>query len=153
MSYKTILVHVDTDKRSTSRVDLAAGIALSWGAHLVGVHFDSMPRIPNHVLGRIGAEFVDDMRRHQQMKVDRLRQEFDGAMRRHGLVGSEWRAPTGDPEQQAALHARYADLVIVGQQNPVSLLKSATGVTRIAVVRNMLFWRSSLLPTVNHAPI
>ena len=118
MAYKTILVHVDTDQRSSSRVDFAASLALHWGAHLVGMHIVAPPRVPSYVRGELGSDFLAVTRERQQAIIDVTAKSFDDAMRRHGLVGSEWRAPVGDLYEEATLQARYADLVIVGQANP-----------------------------------
>lgn len=127
MSYKTILVHVDTDKRCKQRLDFAAGMALSWGAHLIGLHLATPARIPGYAQALAGNDFIQEVVRRQREQIDALGATFDQAMRRHGLVGSEWRWAIGDPEQQAALHARYADLVIVGQNDPEE--DKASGVT------------------------
>jgi nucleotide-binding universal stress UspA family protein len=118
MSYKTILVHVDSDKRGKQRIDFAAGLALSWGAHLVGLHLATPPRLPGYAQALAGPDFIDTVHQRQREQIGELAAVFNQSMRRHGLVGSEWRADIGDPEQLAAIHARYADLVIVGQNDP-----------------------------------
>lgn len=118
MNYKTILVHVDTDKQSPRRLDFAAGLALSCGAHLVGLHLATPPRMPGYAQALAGQDFIDAVRQRQREQVAALGASFDQTMRRHGLVGSEWRFEVGDPEQLATIHARYADLIIVGQSDP-----------------------------------
>ncbi len=118
MAYKSILVHVDADKRSATRTDFAALLALGWGAHLTGLHIAVPTRLPGFVQAELGPEFIEISRKADLATIDKLATGFNGAMRRHGLVGSEWRSAAGDPQEVFALHARYADLVVLGQHDP-----------------------------------
>ena len=59
MSYKTIVIHLDTGPRCALRVDLAAGLAAAHGSHLVGIAATGRPDVivtmnsagPDHVEG------------------------------------------------------------------------------------------------------
>ncbi len=118
MPYNNILVHVDTDRRSPARTDFAALLALSRGAHLTGLHITPPRHIPNFVQTELGPEFLDISRNADLAAAEKLAAGFNDAMRRHGLIGSEWRSAAGDPQEVFALHARYADLVVLGQHDP-----------------------------------
>lgn len=118
MSYKTILVHVDTDKRCTARLDFAAELALAWGAHLTGLHVIPLLRVPSYARAELGNDFFARQQNQLREQADGLASTFAGAMKRHGLVGSDWRAGEGDAHEVVGLHARYADLIIASQRDP-----------------------------------
>ena len=118
MAYKNILVHVDADQRSPARTDFAALLALGWGAHLTGLNVTVPTRLPNFVRAELGPDFLEISRKADLAMIDKRAAGFNDAMRRHGLVGCEWRSAAGDPQEVFALHARYADLVVLGQHDP-----------------------------------
>jgi nucleotide-binding universal stress UspA family protein len=118
MTYASLLVHVDHDKRSPARVDLAARLATSWNAHLTGLHVIPQLHVPGTARAELGQEFFDRQAKRESERVDRLGKEFADAMRRHGIAASDWRAVRGDVQDVIPMHARYADLVIVGQRDP-----------------------------------
>lgn len=105
MSYKTILVHVDNSARCKQRVELAAGMAVEHGAHLIGLYFGFLP-----------VDFPDVSRVRRQEREQLAEQMFAEVTARCGVAG-EWRAPPGAANQLAPVHARYADLIITGQLN------------------------------------
>jgi nucleotide-binding universal stress UspA family protein len=159
MAYKSILVHVDTDKRCATRLDFAAQVALAWGAHLVGLHVIAPVRIPSYVRAEIGNDFIELQHKHQRAAVDKLASTFTDTMRRHGLVGSEWRAMEGDAQEVVTLNARYADLLIVGQRDPDEEQSSVSGdfpeVVALAVGRPVLVlpYAGSFNPVPKHAMV
>jgi nucleotide-binding universal stress UspA family protein len=118
VTYKNILVHVDADKKSPARTDFAANLALAWGAHLTGLHIAVPTRLPGFVQAELGPDFLELAHKADREMIDKLAGRFNDAMRRHGIVGSEWRSAAGDPQEIFALHARYADLVVLGQHDP-----------------------------------
>jgi nucleotide-binding universal stress UspA family protein len=46
MTYKTIVVHVDQSRHAAARIRLAAELAISEGAHLVGAAMTGISSIP-----------------------------------------------------------------------------------------------------------
>jgi nucleotide-binding universal stress UspA family protein len=46
------------------------------------------------------------------------RRGYEDCLRRTGFEKAEWRETTSDALGAVTLHARYADLVVIGQQNP-----------------------------------
>ena len=118
MTYKTLLVHSDADRRATARVEFAAAIAERTGGHLIGLHVQPPFRPPGHIAAEVTATMIDHHRRARAAFEDELRARFTAAAGRAGTLGAEWRSCDGDFVDTVSLHARYADLVIVGQHDP-----------------------------------
>ena len=123
MSLKDILVHLDTTPRCAVRLELAAGIAQRHGAHLTGLHVIDIPSA-NYFYGAAmpfapanPEEIVERIRAEAQEAARPIEATFRDCLRRNAIEG-EWRLTEGNPPSIVALHARYADLCIVGQPNP-----------------------------------
>ncbi|KVD02482.1 universal stress protein UspA [Burkholderia ubonensis] len=116
MSYKTLLVHLDDSERCAARVKLALDLAERWNAHLIGLYivcqdlFEPLLR-PSEPLKLAVYERLCDERRKQ------AEERFLDAAERAGR-SVEWRAPAGPATETAILHARHADLLVLGQQSP-----------------------------------
>lgn len=117
MSYKTILVHLDTDKRVAERIDLAIRLADTFDSHLVGLFALSAPRIPSYALAEAGPVVVEVEARHRAEAARNAEAMFKSETARHGR-SAEWRATQRDALAAATLSARYADLVVIGQHEP-----------------------------------
>ena len=121
MSYKDLLVVLDSDAASRRRVDLAAALAERFAAHLVGLYRLPVPDVPHHLSYYDPAvldPFFMDLRQQAQAVADTEREAFEHTASLRGL-SVEWRLiAEGLPEADAALHARYVDLTILGQLNP-----------------------------------
>jgi nucleotide-binding universal stress UspA family protein len=114
MGLKDLLVHVDNDPACRSRLDVAVALAASHGAHLAGIHAMGWPRFPGYVEVELPPTFLQDQRRHLERQAQRAEARFHEAARGGGLTG-EWRSAVGDIIGTVSLHARYADLTVVGQ--------------------------------------
>lgn len=118
MSFKTILVHVDNTKRCDTRIDLALRLADEFAAHLTGLYVSQMPQIYAFP-GNGGVEsYMSLLLEEEEVNKNTAAKRFLDRTRRAGLNGAEWRNVEGLVEAMTALHARYADLVIVGQTDP-----------------------------------
>src|SRR5207245_4486904 len=121
MSYKDLLVVLDSDTASRWRVDLAAALAERFAAHLVGLYPLPVPEMPHHLSYYDPAvldPFFLDLREQAQAASEVEREAFEHAASLRGL-SVEWRViAEGLPEADAALHARYVDLTILGQPDP-----------------------------------
>ncbi|HXA22693.1 MAG TPA: universal stress protein [Acetobacteraceae bacterium] len=122
MALKDILVHLDGTPRTKIRLDIAARLATQCGAHLTGVHVIDIPSA-NYFYGAAmpfvptnPEEIVGRMRADATEAATPIEAAFRDCMRRNGLQG-EWRLVEGSPAAMVALHARYADLTVVGQPN------------------------------------
>ncbi len=119
MSYKSMVVHLDNDRRCSDRVDIAARLALEFDARLAGLYLLRPPEIPSYVRAEIGAEILDgQLRQWRQKQVAEMTARFRDRTDRAGLSGAEFRFDDDWPEEAIALHARYADLLILGQTDP-----------------------------------
>jgi nucleotide-binding universal stress UspA family protein len=123
MPFKDILVHLDNGPRSAVRLELSARLAQRDGAHLTGVYVIDIPAVEFFYgaampMGSSGAEqFVDQMRADAIAAAEPVEAGFRELLRREGLDGG-WRLVEGDLRANVALHARYADLTVLGQANP-----------------------------------
>jgi nucleotide-binding universal stress UspA family protein len=122
MALKDILVHLDATSRSKVRLDVAAQLAMQCGAHLTGIHVIDIPSA-NYFYGAAmpfvptnPEEIVGRMRTEATAAAAPIEVAFRDCARRNGLQG-EWRLVEGSPAAMVALHARYADLTVVGQPN------------------------------------
>ena len=99
MAYKDLLVIVDDGPNARERISHAADLAERFDAHLAGlcVSLAAAPAAPH--------------------PIDVARKLFDTEADRR-QISAEWRAFTGFPVDVAAVQARYADLVILGQIEP-----------------------------------
>jgi len=117
MSYKTIVVHMDTSASANARLSLALGLARRFGAHLEGLfaRFEPDPR-EFHVMGGT-ADYYDThrtLRMEQRGAIERLfRAEASRAQ-----VDGAWVVTNGDPVSAIMERCRTADLAILGQANP-----------------------------------
>lgn len=120
---KDILVHLDEGPRSTTRLKVAVELARRQGAHLTGIFVLDIPGsdlfygagMP-YAGGGGMTEMVNTLRADANSRADALGQQFLEAVRLQGLE-SEWRVVEGDTVDLLALHARYADLTVLGQPN------------------------------------
>ena len=115
MSYKTILVHADSGKYAASRIELALGLAERFDAHLIGLYAESNVRTPSYALAEGGQMLLDALKRNEQERLARAAAMFDAQVKRSGLARVEWRTSGADASEAISLHARYADLVVMGQ--------------------------------------
>jgi nucleotide-binding universal stress UspA family protein len=122
MALKDILVHLDATPRSKVRLEVAAQLAMQCGGHLTGLHVIDIPSA-NYFYGAAmpfvptnPEEIVERMRADATEAAGPIEAAFRDCTSRNGLPG-EWRLAEGSPAAMVALHARYADLVIVGQPN------------------------------------
>jgi len=119
MSYKDLLVVLGSDAASRGRMALAAALAESFAAHLVGLYPLPIPDVPR-TLGYYNPSLFDpifrDLREKAQEVCDKEREAFEHAASLRGL-SAEWRVTEG-LEADPAVHARYVDLTILGQLDP-----------------------------------
>jgi len=114
MSIKDLLVHVDLTPRCAARLDLATTVARRFEAHLVGLHVQQPPRPPDHVPAELRAALM----KLDNEAMERAAQDAKTLFERRTAgtqLSLEWRQATGLVDDTVALHARYADLTVVGQ--------------------------------------
>jgi len=119
MALKDILVVVDDTPSVGERIEVALALATDHDAHLTGLYASPPMVVPSYV----ETYMTDALRVAWQSEEDgravRLGDRFSETVRRAGwLDRSDWRVVRGFPTDVAALHARTADLVVVGQLDP-----------------------------------
>lgn len=117
MALKDLVVHVDANPASADRVEAAIGLAAAHEAHLVGLYVVTTPYMQGFVRHQLGEDLL---RRQVEFLVEASKQAEDDFNQRAARVGisAEWRLVEGEVEPSLALHARYADLIVVGQRDP-----------------------------------
>ncbi len=119
MSYKSVLVHLDDDRHCESRIEIASRLCQGFDAHLAGLYVMSQPELPRYARSRMGADlFHDRVVEIQREQLEAMTTRFQEHAKRAGMPGAELRVSGKDAVDAVALHARYADLVIMGQADP-----------------------------------
>jgi nucleotide-binding universal stress UspA family protein len=120
VSYKDLLVVLDSEASARARIDLAAALAERFAAHLVGLYPLPIPEAPRH-FGYYDPALLDPFFEELQVRAreaaDKQREVFEHVTSLRGLSG-EWRMIAAGAEVDPALHARYVDLTILGQLDP-----------------------------------
>ncbi|MDH4191966.1 MAG: universal stress protein [Betaproteobacteria bacterium] len=119
MSYKTILVHLDPGARSKERLDVAFDLGSQFDAHLVGLFAQSEFPVPAAARAMAGSIVEEAVLRQRISATQSAEAAFRAALARHPGARAEWRASNADALQAVRLSARYADLVITGQRQPI----------------------------------
>lgn len=118
MTYKTILVHCDAGRAAPARLGLAATLAERHQAHLIGLHarppFE--PVIDGTVTFAMDLLFKD----HEEALAasEAASAKAFAAAVKGKEISSEWRSAAGHADGLLTVHARYADLTIIGQDDP-----------------------------------
>ncbi len=115
MTYKTILLHVDIGKRCPARLEIAVRLAARFDAHLIGLHALTVMHIPGYAVAEAGQGIFETQKRLMVEYAQRTEAMFRRAVDQAGLPNTEWRASFEDATKAVALHARYADIVVIGQ--------------------------------------
>ena len=125
MGLKDVLVTLDATAIGERRLRSAAELAREHGAHLTGLYVVEPLQLAGYlspsVSGYVDIAAMEAIEaRHReaaQAAAARVEPVFAEACRVAGVTG-EWRFVEGDTAEIGVLHARYADLAIVGQLDP-----------------------------------
>lgn len=117
MPLKDILVHVDGGSHCAARLDAAIALAAAHDAHLTGLYVRSDPQVPPFVRSQFGPQVLALQNQYADEARAQAEALFKGRMCSAG-VAYEWRAVAGDLYEMVALHARYADVTVLGQPDP-----------------------------------
>ncbi|MEX3958993.1 universal stress protein [Trinickia sp. EG282A] len=116
MTYKTLLVHIDDSRKSHERVSFALDLALKYDACLIGLYVVCQDLFRPLLKGDESLVPAALEAQHAE-RANRAHDRFITAAEQAGC-SFEWRAPPGPALDEAVLHARHADLVILGQEDP-----------------------------------
>ena len=115
MQYQDILVHIDDGEAMPGRLAVAMDLAERFGAHLTGVYVDPGLALPTLIDVPISPSLVEALEDEHRERCDRAEQQFRKALDRSDL-DNEWRLARGELASTLSRHARYADLVVLGQE-------------------------------------
>jgi nucleotide-binding universal stress UspA family protein len=118
MAYKTILVHCDASPKVAQRLAIAVELAKRYAAHLVGVHIQEPFTAPAMFDGmatmdKVFAAFEETAKANLATAKAAFLKSVKG-----GELLVEWRSEEGFADARLAVHARYADLTVLGQADP-----------------------------------
>ena len=118
MGYKTILVHCDADPNVAHRLAIAVELAKRHGAHLVGAHIQEPFDAPamfdgTAAMSGLFAVFEETAKANLASAMAAFAKAVKGAE-----LSTEWRSEDGYIDARLAVHARYADLTVLGQADP-----------------------------------
>lgn len=115
--FKDILVHVDDSNQSAARVDIAVNLARSFNAHLTGIVIAIDPPIPIAAPGMMPLDAFAEERTAIQQRAAETATRFRANLERAGMTPDcrVANAPMSDAPFVLSLHARHADLVVLGQ--------------------------------------
>jgi nucleotide-binding universal stress UspA family protein len=119
MTFKDLLVVVDDARNASERIDVAVRLATASGGHVTGLHVVHPLDVQAAVFAQLPAEVQEVQERVAREEVERAQSLFEQRLRAApGELSREWRAIRGEPAEVIAVHARYADLAVIGQQDP-----------------------------------
>ncbi len=116
MSLKDILVYVNNSKACPKRIDAAMQLARKHNTHLFGLYVLPWITLPPRPYAAAVAtpEDIDDHITAARKHADDMRAHFISAADAMG-VSCEWQTVEGELAESINLHARYVDLVMIGQ--------------------------------------
>jgi len=115
MALKDLLVHVDSGKAAAGRIDAALRLSTDHQAHLTGLYILRRENIvPGYIEAQIPGEVIEAQKKAEAERAAKAEEGFTSAADRAG-VSSEWRCVDGALAPTLSLHARYVDMVIMGQ--------------------------------------
>ncbi len=118
-SLPTILVHVDTTKRSKRALDAALKLADQHDAHLIGLGVRQPVAMPNYAAAEIPSEVWAAMENEQENLVSQARTIFEDAVSLSGRQArSEWHVEHRDIAAAISARGKSADLIVLGQEEP-----------------------------------
>ena len=127
MSIATILVHVDNSSANENRFRTAVALTKEFEAHLVAIFVVPTYTIPVYAEVPIGAEVAETARQAMLEKAAQAQSACENIANSTG-VSFEWRVVEGHVINTLNEHARYCDLVVLGQSNPSDLDDMSTEV-------------------------
>jgi nucleotide-binding universal stress UspA family protein len=112
--YKTILVHVDLSSHAPARMRYAAALGRTHGAHLLGA---AMLGVSKSIPGALGAGYVDPLAGNARQALSAFED-----IAREMQVPYDTRFVCDQADDGLALLARFADLVVISQDDPAESL-------------------------------
>ena len=116
MAYKDILVVLDDTAECEERVDVALQLARRHETHLIGLMVIEGFSLPAYAIASLPSSVMEQRRQMEDEARARVRRKFERQANVAG-VPNEWYTTEGDVVKAVVLFSRYADLVVIGQEN------------------------------------
>jgi nucleotide-binding universal stress UspA family protein len=120
MPYRDMLVHVDSSSASAERLAIAARLARTFDAHLIGLYVAALAPIHQYAEADFGPDLVEAHDKYMREAADEAERTFRSRIEA-GALKSEWRRLEGNLPDLVLLNSRYVDLVVLGQRDPERL--------------------------------
>ena len=114
MAYQDILIHLDESRNCPARLTAAVNLAQALGARLTGLSIMPSPELLAKTAVSVTPETILAERQVAKDRAEQQQELFKQAVAAVRL-NSEWRCVTGEPSHQVNYHARFHDLVVIGQ--------------------------------------
>ncbi|WER50619.1 universal stress protein [Cupriavidus sp. WKF15] len=114
MNYSSILVHLDRNRHTASRLALASQLANSHDCPLIGIMGGFVPDPAWFYLMDNAALYIEADRQRRQLAKESIRDQFHEATK-HLSAGVEWRSAEHDVLSMVLRESREAGLIIAGQ--------------------------------------
>lgn len=121
MSIKDLIVHVNVSEHCHSRLQVAAQLAKAFDAHLTALYTSVASDVPFMMMDALSSQYEPTMRAWSTRIRNKVKADFEELRRSHPL-SADWVEIEGDVGALMARQARYADLTILGQNDPNELL-------------------------------
>lgn len=117
MAYRNLLVHLDATEACAQRIATAIALADAHDAHLTGLALAAEVSLPSYIGGQLPPEVIEMQRQHALKRAEAAGARFTEAMKKAGRPEDLRTVTTLDIDVASviALHARYADLALLGQ--------------------------------------
>lgn len=132
MRPKDIVAFLEGETDPGQRLAFAAALAERWGAHLIATFVARDFALDHHAGFAIG-DGLRGMLDHHRAVEEREQAAAAAAFARVAdgrAITSEWRVARNEAGEALMLHARHADLAIVGPPQPDALPTTALGLSR-----------------------
>lgn len=120
MSFKNLLVHIDDGKACALRLETAFALARELDAHLTGLYVAPDPYLPGNVRAEVPTNFLSTLQSQLEERLHAAVELYTQKAEKAGIspdCRTAHCAGASIPEV-VSLHARYADLTILGQPEP-----------------------------------
>lgn len=117
MAYRDIFVVLDDTAECEERVNVAVRLAERHEAHLMGLMVVEQFRVPAYAEPHLPPQVTEQRQRMEDEARARVRKKFEQRASAAG-VPCEWYTVDGDPVGAVTTFSRYADVAVIGQDNP-----------------------------------
>lgn len=116
MSYKDILVHLDSSPACETRIDFGVQLARKFDARLTGLYVVGLAPMHQYAEADLGPELVEAHDRYMREAAHEAERIFQDRSR-SANISAEWLQVEGALPDLVLLHGRFADLIVAGQRN------------------------------------